>query len=98
MVRELFELYATGKYSMKQIENLFWEKGYRNHNGKKIAHTTMSGMISNPKYKGYYVGNKVKVIDLFTKKQKFLLISHKNFHEIRPFSAKRYGATSNSLL
>ena len=72
MVRELFKLYATGKYSMKQIEALFWEKGYRNHNGKKIAHTTMSGMISNPKYKGYYVGNKVKVIDLFTKKQKFL--------------------------
>ena len=32
----------------------------------------MSGMISNPKYKGYYVGNKVKVMDLFTKKQKFL--------------------------
>ena len=72
MVRELFELYATGNYSMKQIETLFWSKGYRNHNGKKIAHTTMSGMISNPKYKGYYVGNKVKVIDLFTKKQKFL--------------------------
>ena len=72
MVRELFELYATGEYSMKQIETLFWEKGYRNHNGKKIAHTTMSGMIANPKYKGYYVGNKVKVIDLFTKKQKFL--------------------------
>ena len=72
MVRELFELYATGQPSMKQIENLFWKRGYHNHNGKKIAHTTMSGMISNPKYKGYYVGNKVKVIDLFTKKQKFL--------------------------
>ncbi|WP_304964660.1 recombinase family protein [uncultured Oscillibacter sp.] len=72
MVRELFELYASGDYSMKQIETLFWDRGYRNHNGKKIAHTTMSGMISNPKYKGYYVGNKFKVIDLFTKKQKFL--------------------------
>lgn len=72
MVRELFELYATGQYSMKQIEKLFWERGYRNHNGNKIAHTTMSGIISNPKYKGYYVGNKVKIIDLFTKKQKFL--------------------------
>ena len=72
MVRELFQLYATGEFSMKQIETLFWEKGYRNHNGKKIAHTTMSNMISNPKYKGYYVGNKVKVVDLFTKKQKFL--------------------------
>ena len=72
MVRALFELYATGEYSMKQIETLFWERGYRNHNGKRIAHTTMSGIISNPKYKGYYVGNKVKVVDLFTKKQKFL--------------------------
>lgn len=68
----LFELYATNEYSMKQIENIFWEKGYRNHNGNKIAHTTMSGMISNSKYKGYYVGNKVKVVDMFTKKQKFL--------------------------
>lgn len=72
MVRELFELYATDEYSMKQLETLFWEKGYRNHNGKKIAHSTMSGMIANPKYKGYYVGNKVKVVDMFTKKQKFL--------------------------
>ena len=57
---------------MKQIEKLFWNKGYRNHNGNRIAHTTMSNMISNPKYKGYYVGNKVKVVDMFTKKQKFL--------------------------
>ena len=72
MVRELFSLYATDKYSMKQLEVLFWDKGYRNYNGKKIAHSTLSGIISNPKYKGYYVGNKVKVIDMFTKKQKFL--------------------------
>ena len=72
MVRELFELYATNNYSMKDIEKIFWEKGYRNHNGNKIAHTTMSNMISNPKYKGYYVGNKVKIVDMFTKKQKFL--------------------------
>ena len=72
MVRELFELYATDNYSMKQIEQIFWDKGYRNHNGNKIAHTTMSNMISNPKYKGWYVGNKVKVVDMFTKKQKFL--------------------------
>ena len=72
MVQELFELYATGEYSMKQLETLFWEKGFRNHNGRKIAHTTMSNLISNPKYKGYYVGNKVKVVDMFTKKQKFL--------------------------
>ena len=72
MVRDLFSLYATGEYSMKQLETLFYEQGYRNYNGNKIAHTTMSGIISNPKYKGYYVGNKVRIVDMFTKKQKFL--------------------------
>lgn len=72
MVRELFTLYATDKYSMKQIEQIFWDKGYRNNNGKRICHSTMSNTISNPKYKGYYVGNKVKIVDMFTKKQKFL--------------------------
>lgn len=72
MVRELFTLYATDQYSMKQIEDIFWNKGYRNNNGKKICHSTMSNTISNPKYKGYYVGNKVKIVDMFTKKQKFL--------------------------
>ena len=72
MIRELFRLYATGEYSMKQLEKIFYDQGYRNYNGNKIAHTTMSGIISNPKYKGYYVGNKVRIVDMFTKKQKFL--------------------------
>ena len=72
MVRELFELYSTDQYSMKQIEDIFWNRGYRNRNGNKIAHSTMANTISNPKYKGYYVGNKVKIVDMFTKKQHFL--------------------------
>ena len=72
MVRDLFRLYATGEYSMKQLETMFYDQGYRNYNGNKIKHTTMSGIISNPKYKGYYVGNKVRIVDMFTKKQKFL--------------------------
>lgn len=71
-IRELFELYSTDQYSMKQLETFFYAQGYRNRNGNKIAHSTMSGIISNPKYKGYYVGHKVEIIDLFTKKQKFL--------------------------
>lgn len=72
LIKDLFRLYATGNYSMKQLEKLFYEQGYRNYNGNMIAHTTMSGIIANPKYKGYYVGNKVRIVDMFTKKQKFL--------------------------
>ena len=72
MVRRIFELYATNKYSMKEIEEIIYQDGYRNHNGNKLSHTTMSNIITNPKYKGYFVGGKVKVIDIFNKRQKFL--------------------------
>ena len=36
MVRELFELYATEQYSMKQIETLFWEKGIATSTATKL--------------------------------------------------------------
>lgn len=71
-IKELFEMYATGKFSMKQMEKHFYEKSIRNRKGKKLSHSTMSNIIRNPKYKGYFVGNKVVITDLFTKKQKFL--------------------------
>lgn len=72
IVKELFEQYATGKYSMKQLEKYFYDKGVRNSRGNVFSHSTMSNIIRNPKYKGYYCGNKVKVLDMFTKEQKFL--------------------------
>lgn len=72
IVRELFELYATGKYSMKNLETYFYNNGIRNTKGNKLSHSTMANIIKNPKYMGYYVGNKVQIVDMFTKKQKFL--------------------------
>lgn len=68
---------------MKQLEILFWEKGYCNHNGKKITHST-TGMISNPKYKGYYVGNKVKVVDMFTKSKNFSSRRNESCSRMKP--------------
>lgn len=72
MIKTIFTLYATGEYSTKQICRILWAQGYKNHNDDMIKHTTISGILKNPKYKGYYVGNKVRIVDLFTKRQKFL--------------------------
>ena len=72
MVRLIFELYSTGEYSSRKIERVLFDKGYRGRNGTQIHHNTISGIIKNPKYKGFYCGNKVKVIDYRTKQQKFL--------------------------
>ena len=72
MIRLIFELYATGDYSTPKIERILAEKGYLNFKGGVINRNVLRKIIPNPKYKGYYCGNKVKVIDMFTKKQKFL--------------------------
>lgn len=72
MVRTIFEMYSTGRYSVRKIEDVLFEKGYLGRNGTRIHHNTISGIIQNPKYKGYYCGNKVKVVDYRTKAQKFL--------------------------
>ena len=72
MVRLIFELYATGQYSSRKIEGILFDKGYRGREGTRIHHNTINGIIQNPKYKGFYCGNKVKVIDHRTREQRFL--------------------------
>ncbi|MBQ8954458.1 MAG: recombinase family protein [Clostridia bacterium] len=72
MVRRVFEMYAGGGLSLHQIELALDKMGYKNSKGNRISHVTLGAIITNPKYKGYYCGNKVKVIDMQTRKQKFL--------------------------
>lgn len=72
MVRMIFDMYVKKDMSLHQIELELERLGYTNHSGKRISHVTISHIIANPKYKGYYVGNKVKIIDMQSKKQKFL--------------------------
>lgn len=72
MIRLIFEKYATGTWSTPRIEKLIYEKGYRNHKGAKIDRGVIKNIIRNPKYKGWYAGGKVKIVDMFTKKQEFL--------------------------
>lgn len=71
MVRLIFRLYDQGS-SLRAIARQLYELGYRNHNGKGIAHSTLAGILTNPKYKGYYCGGKVQITDYKTKKQLFL--------------------------
>lgn len=72
MVRRIFELYATGNYSLRNLEKILYDDGYRSLNGNKIMHNTIKSIIENPKYKGFYCGNKVKIVDYRTKEQRFL--------------------------
>lgn len=72
MIRLIFEKYATGDWSTPKIEKLLWDMGYRNYKGGKISRGVINHIIQNPKYKGWYAGGKVKIVDMFTKQQEFL--------------------------
>ena len=66
MVQLIFEKYALGNWSTHSLEQFLWECGYRNYKGGKIDSHVIANIIRNPKYKGYYVGGKVKIVDIFT--------------------------------
>lgn len=72
MVRIIFSDYASGTTSTPKLEKKLWDLGYRNFKGGKINRDVIKNIIRNPKYKGYFCGNKVKIVDMFTKKQEFL--------------------------
>lgn len=71
MIRIIFQDYASG-ISTPRIEKKLWDMGYRSFKGGKINRDVIKNIIRNPKYKGYYCGGKVKIVDMFTKKQEFL--------------------------
>lgn len=70
MVRALYGLFASGNHTLRGLADVLYENGYRNRKGGKISYMTVQSIISNPKYKGYYVGNKYHTIDYASKKQK----------------------------
>ena len=69
MIRRIFELYTTGKYGLNTVSKIIYKEGFKNKNGNKLSMTTISYIIRNPKYKGYYCGNKSTIVDYKLKKK-----------------------------
>ncbi|MCL2499122.1 MAG: recombinase family protein [Defluviitaleaceae bacterium] len=56
-IRDLYGLYAQDKYGFRTLARVLHEKGYRNQSGSEINPGCLKGILSNPKYKGYYHGH-----------------------------------------
>ncbi len=72
VVRKLYNMYAIENKSLNNIAKTFNEEGIKTSLNKKWSTTTLSRMIKNPKYKGFYCANKSKIIDFMTKKVRVL--------------------------
>jgi len=63
MVRIIFDLYANERLGFRKIGASLKEKGYLNSNGRIFTTSTLKRIITNPKYKGYYCGEKSHKMD-----------------------------------
>ncbi len=70
IIKRLYDLYVINNYSINKICNIFNKEGIRTRNNNKWCVSTLSRMIKNPKYKGYYCSRKTQIADYMTKKIK----------------------------
>lgn len=54
VVKKAFELYATGNYSAKTINDMLYPEGLTNRNGKKLAKSSVERMFKNTFYIGQF--------------------------------------------
>lgn len=71
VVRRIYELYAVEELSLSKIVKTLNNEGLKTCQGKKWCISTISRMIENPKYKGYYCARKSEIVDYMTKKIKY---------------------------
>lgn len=71
-VRLIFELYATGNYGIRSLSRELTKRGYTSLLGNDFNMTTIGHILQNPKYKGWFCGNKTQSLDYRKKKTAFL--------------------------
>lgn len=72
IVRTIFDLYANHGLGIRKISQRLLEMGYTSREGNAFNTLTIRHMLENPKYKGWYCGNKTQSLDYRTKKKAFL--------------------------
>ena len=70
VVRLIYDLYAYHNIGVNSIIHELNKRGIYNRNGNSFSCSTITRILKNPKYKGYYCGNKSQVVDYRTKEVK----------------------------
>ena len=72
IVKKIYEIYSTGKIGIRKIGKELARQGIYTRDGEEFAYSTIKNILTNPKYKGFYSGNKTRVIDFMTKQRVYL--------------------------
>ncbi len=63
IVKKIFELYAVDRIGIRGIASVLNDGGFKNTKGNNFSFSTIKNILVNPKYKGYYCGNKTHKFD-----------------------------------
>ena len=68
IIRLVFDLYGNQRLGVRTVSKCLTELGYTSREGNAFNTLTIRHILENPKYKGWYCGNKPQSIDYRTKK------------------------------
>lgn len=69
VIRTIFDLYANKGLGVRRISLALFDVGYTSRMGNEFNVATIRHILTNPKYKGWYCGNKTQTIDYRTKRK-----------------------------
>lgn len=72
LIRKIFDMYAVKRMGMRTICNWLTGQGIKNGRGNEFSFSTIRGILTNPKYKGYYCGGKTHKYDYKLSDVKYL--------------------------
>ncbi|WP_242831812.1 recombinase family protein [Ruminiclostridium papyrosolvens] len=72
IVRLIFDMYATQNMGIRGISARLDNMGIRNNKGNPFSFSTIKNILTNPKYMGYYCGNKTHKFDYKLHDRKYL--------------------------
>ena len=72
IIRIIFDLYANKRLGVRRISLALFDMGYKSREGNEFNVATIRHILTNPKYKGWYCGNKTQNVDYRTKRKVFL--------------------------
>lgn len=72
IVRIIFDLYGNQRLGTRTISKRLMELGYTSREGNVFNTLTIRHILENPKYKGWYCGNKSQSVDYRTKRNVLL--------------------------
>lgn len=69
IIKLIYDMYVNEHLGMRSIGHKLASLGYLNKSGNPFTQGTIKNILTNPKYKGYYCGNKTRVIDYHSKQR-----------------------------